>query len=166
MLTRAEVGNIKKYNKEERATRGKPVKQIFKGGSTGEIKKNVCSYCGKQYKPSTYSIESEYFYCCEECSVRRLPLDLRGVKEDKSTGVKSTRKSEIDQNVQLKPTALEVTEYKSGTQGYPQNVEAFERHVKGKKVETRGRPKKYKTQEEKKEAHKNYQRKRAAEARR
>jgi hypothetical protein len=35
----------------------------------------------------------------------------------------------IEQDTQLKPTALEVINYKTGTQGYPENVEAFEKMV-------------------------------------
>jgi hypothetical protein len=192
MYTKEEVKTIKKYLKEERKHTGKRVPRIFRGGSSSDfpettkkeekvtkltkkgnayeteekVKYYPCAYCEKLYKASAHSYEGEAgFNVCEECSIRRLPLDKRGNFKKDVSGKKSDYKPGVEQDTQLKPTAIETVEYKVGTQGYPQNVESFEEQkVEGKKHK-RGRPRKYHTPEEKKEAHKLYLRKRAKEAR-
>ena len=50
-------------------------------------------------------------------------------KPKEFSGEKSKYKPQVEQNAQLKPTALEVINYKTGTQGYPENVKAFEKEV-------------------------------------
>ena len=87
-----------------------------------------------------------------------------------ASGKKSTHKSQLQSitEIQTRKTAIEKVGYKVGTQGYPENVEAFERTVREQKESKgrgRGRPRKYHSAEEKKKAHKLYLRKRAAEAR-
>ena len=192
MYTKEEVEKVRKWRKEEKKGRGKLVRHTFRGGSSGEypssrkqeekvtkltrkgnvytteenVKYYPCSYCSKFYRPSLHSYESGEFFVCEECSIRRLPLDLRGGYEKEFSGKKSDYKPGVDQKTQLKPTALEVINYKAGTQGFPQKVEAFEEQkVRGKRRRGVGRPRKYHTPEEKREAHKLYLRKRAKEAR-
>jgi DNA-directed RNA polymerase subunit RPC12/RpoP len=168
MFTKTEVREVKKWNIEERKQEGKRPKPVFKGGSTGDIKPGICSECGKKYEKSKYSYESGYYNCCEECSLRMLPELLRG-KHDKDIRNEKPKetKPEVDQKTQLKPTALEVINYKAGTQGFPQHVEAFEEQKgEGKKrLHKGGRPKKYHSPSERKKAKAESQRKRAKEAR-
>lgn len=58
------------------------------------------------------------------------PVDYKPKAKPKEfSSEKSKHKPEVDQKTQLKPTVLEVINYKTGTQGYPENVEAFEKMV-------------------------------------
>lgn len=165
MYTRKEIEEVKGYNRWMRKERGKRVKRRPLGGVTG-APKHVCTYCGRHFSPSMYSYESDFFNCCEECSLRRLPADLRGGYLKEASGAKSTHKSGVEQNTQLKSSLLEEKGYKVGTQGYPQNVEAFEEQKGGiKKPDRRGRPKKYLTPLEKRKAKQRYQQERTRKAR-
>jgi hypothetical protein len=182
-----------------RKERGKRVKRVFRGGSSGDMvlergtkpedkthvfksgfekakMKPVCSYCGKMFTHSMYSYSSGLFNCCEECSLRRLPADLRGGYFKEASGEKSTRVSEIDQSTQLKQTAVEKVGYKTeSVAGYVyfggkkkrsvHGVKPLEEGVVSKGGGKRGRPAKYHTPLQKQLAKKRYQQERARKAR-